>query len=205
MKMSGFENCEQDDDFVVFFDHDDFLGQDLLYYMKKAYDKFPDTEMFSTNYASVSYYNNQVYSNGVTYFGGEQCDETKIINVGNIYYEFPTNIKIYKNFHPFKAAMIPKIISKKAVRNGKFTFITDTCQNDDALWPVLSHSLAETYIPVVGYIYVAYITDYITTSCNSSLPVSDTAEQYIQYCDGYEKLLNVLEYKKYRNTYNIES
>lgn len=204
MKMLGFSYCKNDDDFAVFLDHDDWLGSNILCHVQRGYMEFQDTEMFSTKYTSVLYNKGQVYTNMVTFFGGEKCEETNKIKVGPLSYTFKQNQDVYKSFHPFKATMHPKIISKKVIRDGKFSFITDTRVSDDVMWPVLSHSLVETYIPAIGYIYVAYISDYVTNSCDSKRKPSETAKRYAKCCEEYEKMLTEIGYKKNKNIYNIK-
>jgi len=204
MKMLGFKYCKQDDDFVVFLDHDDFLGSNILTHMRQACEEFPNTEMFSTKYTSLSYKNNQLYTNIVTFFGGQKCEDTKTVKIGPITYTFAKNQDVYKSFHPFKATMHPKIISKKLIRDNRFTFITDTMTGDDQMWPVVSHSFVETYIPAIGYIYVAYLTDYLTNSCDKKRSPSETSRRYAKCCEEYEKMLNEIGYKKEKNVYNIK-
>lgn len=205
MKMLGFSYSKDDDDFVVFLDHDDWLGSNILCHVQRAYKEFPDTEMFSTKYTSVSYSNGRVYTNLLTFFGGEKCEETNSLKVGPLTYTFERSQDVYRSLHPFKAAMHPKIISKKVMRDGRFTFIADTRVSDDTIWPVVSHSFVETYIPAVGYIYVAYLSDdYISNSCDPQRKPSETAKRYAKCCEEYEKMLTEIGYKKHKNIYNIK-
>lgn len=200
MKTYGFKHCVQDNDFVVFLDHDDFLGTELLKYIRLAQTQYPDTEMISTNYTSMVYDHGNIMTNLETYAGGETCGSTDTIYIGDIYFKFNGKQDIYKNNHPFRSAICPKIISKQALRDNKFKFVTDTERMDDFAWPIMTHALIETYIPITGYVYMAYDPSNPSNSCCPERIVSENARQIENRCLEYEKVLYEFGYKKHRNT-----
>lgn len=199
MKMEGFTHCKQDDDFVIFLDHDDFLGQNLFKYIALAKEQYPDTEMISTKYTNLVYSDNQILTSLETYAGGTKCESSNVIYIGDMYYSFGYEQDIYKNVHPFKAMMCPKIMSKKLIRDKRFEFVQDTGKIDDVCWPIMSHSFIETYIPIVGYVYVGYNAEFSTNSCDPYIEISETTQKYGNICHEYEIMLNDIGYKKQRN------
>ena len=173
MKMYGFYHCLQDNDFCIFLDHDDFLYADTLTHIHNAYAKFPDTEMIGMDYTSMAYVDGQCLDNIKTFIGGEPHGAIDNIFIDNYYFSFKQPQKIWRNTHPYKACIHPKIIKKNVIRYNRFLFITDTETMDDFAWPIMSHALKETYINKIGYVYVAY------NGSNSVLgrKVSETANQ----------------------------
>ena len=206
MKMFGVSHTVQDNDFVIFLDHDDFIGNNLLYHLSLAKTQYPHTEMVSTNYTSIMYDNdnNKIYTNKETYAGGSPCGKTRILYIDNCYFKFDDVFDIYKNIHKYKAAMCPKIMSKNLIRENRFSFIEDTMTLDDATWPVQSHAFIETYIPIIGYVYVGYSRGYISTS-GMNFPVSDNANNAVYACETYSKYLDSTGYMKNRNELLIKS
>ena len=201
MKLEGFKHCTQDNDFVIFLDHDDFLGNDLLKSIKLAHIQYPYTEMVSTKYTSMIYDSGKIILNTKTYAGGTPCESSNIIYINDIYIKFD-NAKqdIYKNEHPFKATLHPKIMLKSVIRDKRFSFIEDTERLDDICWPVMSHSLIETYIPIIGYVYVGYMGNHHSNSCIPTRFISETSKKYTKYCADYEKMLSEIGYVKPKNT-----
>lgn len=206
MKMFGVSNCVQDDDFVVFLDHDDFLGNYLLHHMSFVKTQYPSTEMVSTNYTSMTYncMCNSVFTNIETYAGGTPCGSTDTIYIDNHYFKFDSEFDIYKNIHAYKAAMCPKIMSKKTIREKRFSFIEDTRTLDDVTWPIQSHSFTETYIPIIGYVYIGYSGGYTSTS-GIGYPTSETASKAISACFSYGEYLDSIGYEKHRNELLIKN
>ena len=200
MKMYGFFKCMQDNDFCIFLDHDDFLYNDSLIHIHNAYGKFPDTEMIGMDYTSMVWNGSTVFDNTKTLIGGHPCGELDRIYVDGYFWGFNQPQKIWRNTHPYKACIHPKIIKKNIIRDNRFSFITNTETMDDFGWPILSHALKETYITKIGYVYIAY------PGSNSVLDrkVSETAINIKKICNEYDKLLESMNYKKPRNIYNPE-
>ena len=201
MKMEGFKNCVQDDDFCIFLDHDDMILPNLLLNISKAINYYPNTEMVSTDYTSLCYFNGSIYTNTKTFMGGVENGSIDKLLFGNLYYKFSQSpLKVWTNTHSWKANTKPIIVKKQAIRSGKFSFIENTPTLDDCLFPVMSHSLLETYIKMVGYVYVAYIKGHRTNSTKGRQP-SKEAVEFIEICKNYETLLNLSGFAKQRNIY----
>ena len=203
MKMLGFKNCIQDNDFVLFLDHDDFLCTDILHHVHQATIQYPQTEMISSYYTSMIYNNGRVYNNIKTYAGGEPCDSSKFISIGDMWFEFDLPQDIYCNKHPYLGILHPKILSKKLIRDHRFTFIEDTERMDDYAWEVLSHAFIETVIPLPGYVYMGYDKSDPSNSCISSRKISETAINAKNSCEQYKKFLDSIGYTKQRNIYIV--
>lgn len=202
MKHLGFSNCVQDDDFVIFLDHDDFLGENILEHIRKAAMQYPNTEMISTRYTSIVYRDGCFMTNLKTFAGGIPCDKTEYVSIGGMWFRFKNKQDIYDNEHSFKSNLHPKIISKKAMRDHRFRFVDDTERIDDPMWCVISHSFVETHIPLVGYVYVGYSKcDIVSNSCNKERKVSDKSKRYNDICSKYAEMLEEVGYKKPRNEY----
>ena len=199
VRTAGVKNAVQDNDMVVFLDHDDFLGNCLLKYINVALRQYPDTELISTNYTSFCYSDGNITTNMTTFMGGDVCGSSDTIWVGDMYFKFQGPQDIYKMKHPWKTVSCPKIISKKAMREHRFSFIEDTETMDDVAWSVLTHSLVETYIPIVGYVYVCYSSGYLTNSCDPKNTPSETAARYAEICKQYGEMLDEMHYVKHRN------
>jgi len=203
MKMEGFKNCVQDDGFCIFLDHDDMLLPHLLKNISNAINYYPNTEMVTTDYTSFCYYDGAVYTNTKTYMGGVENGGIDKLFFGNFYYKFSQSpLKVWTNVHPWKANTKPVIIKKQAIRSGKFSFVANTPTMDDCLFPVMSHSLLETYIKMVGYVYVAYIKGHRTNSTKGIIP-SKEANEFMETCKNYETLLNMSGFAKQRNVYIV--
>lgn len=203
MKMLGFRNCVQDNDFVIFLDHDDFLYTDLFKHVRNACVQYPDTEMVTSQYTSMIYDSGYIYRNVKTYAGGTICGKAKIITLGDVWFNFKKEQDLYDNTHPYKATLHPKIMKKQVLRDHRFSFIEDTERMDDFGWSVMSHALTETHIPLPGYVYVAYSKNDPSNSCISSRKVSEKALEIRDICETYEKMLDSLGYIKHRNEYVI--
>ena len=199
VKTEGMKHARQDDDMYVFLDHDDFLGNGILSYVRLATTQYPDTEQVSADYTSICYNAGTVFTNTSTYGYGDVCGSSDTIWVDNMFFRFDEPQNIYRSVHPWKSAICPKIISKKTVRGRRFVFMKDTGVMDDVLWPVMTHSLRETSVHAVGYVYVAYVDGYFTNSCNSDIKASDTTDRYAKICETYSEMLDEIGYVKQRN------
>ena len=198
VRMSGVRNAVQDNDMIFFLDHDDFLGNGILKYIPLAMRQYPSTEMISTDYTSFCYFDGEICANLVTHMNGEVCGSSDTIWVENIYFKFPMKQDIYRIKHPWQSASCPKIISKKTLREHRFVFIEDTEVVDDIMWSTMTHSLVETQIPLVGYVYVCY-SGYLTNSCDPKNTPSETTIKYADICKQYGSLLDEIHYTKQRN------
>lgn len=203
MKMLGFKNCVQDDDFVFFLDHDDLIGENILRYIHLAKTQYPSTEMISTNYSVFLYIDGRVYSSNGQFMGGVRCGDTLRVNFGNMYFSFQEPLGVYKWYHPYLSCDCPKILSKGAVRDRRYAFIEDTEIMDDSSFDVITHSLEETYIPSIGYYYVAYKDEGMRTTSFCGKEPSETAKKYREYTNEYINLLNLMRYRKKRNICSI--
>lgn len=200
MKMDGFRNCTQDNDFCVFLDHDDMIVAHLLKNMSDAYKLYPNTEMFTADYTSFIHNKGDVTSNLVSYMGGIECGKIHFLNFGDFYYSFENNPLIrWTNPHKWKACMTPKIISKDALRRNQFMFVEDATIMDDALFRVMSHSLNETKLDMVAYVYVAYF-DFVQNS-TSNLQWEGELERFSKICDDYSEFLDKVGFVKKRNCF----
>lgn len=199
MKMLGFKNCRQDDDFVFFLDHDDLIGENILRYMRLAQIQYPSTEMISTNYSNFLYINGNVYSSRGEFMGGIRCGDTIRVNFGDMYFSFQEPLGVYRWSHPFLSCDCPKILSKGTVRDRRYAFIEDTEIMDDSAYDLITHSLEETYIPSIGYYYVGYNSDNVSTTSYCGKEPSKTAILYRDITNKYMELLNLMQYKKKRN------
>ena len=201
MKMTGFRNCTQDNDFCVFLDHDDFLYTDVLQHIHDADMLYPGRDMIGMDYTSMVYNNGRVYTNKKTYVGGEICGGLDTIWIDNIYYKFDGKQDVYRNIHPYKSPVHPEIISKKALREKRFTFVEDTETMDDCMFSVMSHALSEIYIKAIGYVYVAYFGGNRTNS-TIGRKISNTVTHNHNVCESYDKMLDSLGYVKPRVIYD---
>lgn len=203
MKMLGFKNCVQDNDFVVFLDHDDFLYADILKHVHNASVQYPNTQMITSQYTSMIYGNGSIYRNLATYAGGVVVGNTNTITLCDVWFNFKKLQDIYDNRHPYKASIHPKILKKQVLRDHQFAFIEDTERMDDFAWPVMSHALAETHISLPGYVYVAYDRTDPSNSCICNRKISDKAIEIQKNCEIYERMLDDMGYIKPRNEYII--
>lgn len=205
MKMLGFEHCTKDNDFVIFLDHDDILGERLLYYMHIAQMKYPSSEMITTKYTYFLYKNDNVYDYKVIRgIIGERCETTNRVNFGNMWFSFSNPIDVYKWSHPFISPFKPIILSKNAIKNNRYSFIKDTETGDDWVFDIITHSLEETYIPIIGYHYIKYEGDecFCTTTFDKRQP-SERAKKYREAGNSYSRMLYDMGYKKRRNTLDL--
>ena len=200
MKMDGFRNCTQDNGFCVFLDHDDMIVSHLFKNMSDAYKLYPNTEMFTADYTSFIHNKGIISPNLVSYMGGVECGEIPSLNFGDFYYNFNGSPLLrWTNTHKWKACMTPKIISKDALRRNQFLFVEDATIMDDTLFPVMTHSLNETKLDMVAYVYVVYF-DFVQNS------ISDTKSDGIvntfsETCSKYYDLLNEVGFVKKRNVF----
>lgn len=95
--------------------------------------------------------------------------------------------------------MTPKIISKDALRRNQFMFVEDATIMDDALFRVMSHSLNETKLDMVAYVYVAYF-DFVQNS-TSNLQWEGELERFSKICDDYSEFLDKVGFVKKRNCF----
>ena len=201
MKMTGFRNCIQDNDFCFFLDHDDFIYTDALKHLHDADSLYPGKDMVGMDYTSMMYNGGNIYTNKRTYAGGDVCGKLDMIWVDNIYYKFNEPQDVYRNMHPFKSSMHPEIISKKALREKRFTFVEDTETMDDCMFPVMSHALSEIYINAIGYVYVGLHGSNSTSNRN----VSNTVKMNHEVCKNYADMLSEIGYVKPRIIYDPSS
>lgn len=200
MKMDGFRNCNQDNDFCVFLDHDDMIVTHLFKNMSDAYKLYPNTEMFTADYTSFIHNNGVVTSNLVSYMGGVEFDKIHSLNFGDFYYSFENNPLIrWSNTHRWKACMTPKIISKDALRRNQFMFVEDATIMDDALFRVMTHSLNETKLDMVAYVYVVYF-DFVQNS-TSNIQSEGDVERFSKICGDYSEFLDKVGFVKKRNCF----
>jgi glycosyltransferase involved in cell wall biosynthesis len=198
MKMTGFRNCTQDDDFCIFLDHDDFLYGDTLKHIHNADLLYPGKDMIGMDYTSMVYDKGMVFTNKKTFIGGEVCGTFDTLWIDNIYYKFNGEQDVYRNIHPYKSPVHPKILSKKVLRKNRFTFVEDTETMDDCMFSVMSHALSETYIKAIGYVFVGYYG----SNSTSGRKVSDTVHKNWNACDEYAIMLNSIGYVKPRDVYD---
>lgn len=201
MKMEGFRNCVQDNDFCVFLDHDDFLYGDAIKNIYHAGSYFPNTEMVGMDYTSMMLVDGMVYTNKKTFMGGTPFRTIDSIYIDDRYYRFSGKQDVYRGTHPFKSANKPIIISKKALREKRFSFIEDTETMDDCGFAVMSHALVETYVNAIGYVYVGYKN----SNSVSRRKVSGTANLVIERCKAYGEMLDAVGYSKHRNILETEN
>ena len=201
MKMEGFRSCTQDNGFCVFLDHDDMLMPNLLKNIHDALNLYPNTEMITTDYTSFCYNNGYVYTNEKSFMGGVECGTIEKLFFGNLYYGFLQKpLKIWTNAHPWKSNTKPIIVSKKALRLNKFSFMENTQTMDDCLFGTMSHALNETYIKMVGYVYAVYFNGYRTNSVKGRVVSKETSE-LSDCCKKYGELLDKVKFKKQKNVY----
>lgn len=197
MKMYGFRNAIQDNDFCLFLDHDDFLWGGTLMNIHNADLAYPNKDMVGMDYTSMVYLDGKVYTNTATYMDGKVCGTTDSIWIDRFYFKFDGNQDIYRCKHLYKSPMCPKIISKKALREKRMLFVEDTGTMDDIAFYMLSHSLSEVYVNAVGYVYVAYRN----TTSTSGRDVSDTVNRIAAVSNSYSKILSEIGYVKHRDVY----
>lgn len=200
MKMEGFRNCVQDNDFCVFLDHDDMIMPNLLCNISNSTKMYPNTEMITTDYTSFIHNNGNITPNMVSYMGGVECGEISTLLFGDFYYLFEGNpLKIWTNTHRWKSCMTPKIVAKDSLRRNQFFFIEDTPIMDDALFPTISYSLNETKIDMVGYVYVVYF-DFIQNS-TSNIVVDNGINTLCEIIKNYSEFLDESGFVKKRNLF----
>lgn len=200
MKMEGFRSCVQDNDFCIFLDHDDFLYKDAVKNVYYAGGYFPNTDMVGMDYTSMMLVDGKVYTNKKTFMGGTPFRTIDSIYIDDRYYRFSGKQDVYRNTHPFKSANKPIIVSKRTLREGRFSFIEDTETMDDCAFAVMSHALTETYVNAIGYVYVGYRH----SNSVSGRKVSQTAELVAKRCSEYAETLSALGYRKRRNILETE-
>lgn len=197
MKMYGFRNSVQDNGFCIFLDHDDFLWGNTLKNIHNATYGHSDYDMVGMDYTSMVYIDGNVFTNKETYVGGEVCGSTDTIYIDRFYFKFSGQQDIYRNKHPFKSAMHPKIISKQALRDNRFAFVEDTETMDDCAFAIMSHALKEVYIYAIGYVYVGYYN----SNSTSGRKVSERARKIMDDSNIYGSMLSEMGYVKHRDVY----
>ena len=197
MKMYGFRNSVQDNGFCIFLDHDDFLWSNTLKNIHNAVFAYPDCDMVGMDYTSMVYIDGNVFTNKKTYVGGEVCGSTDTIYIDRFYFKFSGQQDIYRNTHPFKSPLCPKIISKRALRDNRFSFVEDTETMDDCAFAIMSHALKEVYIYAVGYVYVGYYN----SNSTSGRKVSECAKKIMDNSNIYDSMLSEMGYVKHRDVY----
>lgn len=198
VKMYGAKHAIQDDDMMIFLDHDDALGCGILKHISLAITQYPHTEMITTDYVNLCY-NGEFWNSIVSYLGGETYKIiTDPLPVGNVLIYF-NELNVYKSIHPYKAPIHPQIISKPVIRDKRITFIEDSEIGDDCIWEISTHSLIETRIPIIGYIFIAYTNGSYYTASIEGRTGSPTVSQCEDACKKYSEILDKIGYKKPRN------
>lgn len=196
-------SCDEND-FVIFLDDDDFLANHLFENIYDISYKYPEVEMISSDYISPLFDGDKVLKN-LGRFDGTKCvAEQSEIWIKNLFFKYPKGFMQWRNIHPFKSNLHPKIVKKKTIIDNRYKIFTNTEVKSDASFRVQNITLKEAYILDVGYYWVRdFKQDTVTSEYLSKKKrtPSKFALESEKLLTDFENYLTTIGFKKDRIYY----
>lgn len=195
------------DEFIVWLDHDDFLIPTVVENVDHITKLYPNCELITAEYTSLVRLEDEWGVNVISHIGEDVCIDrnTKSLKLIGIDFNYPDGLIRMSSNHPYRPALHPKIVRKRAILDNRFMLNITTNHDDQTIgaYGMSTLMLPEVHINDVQYCY--NIHWYIPhTSCAHKVPPMENQvfRTESETCEALYNILDAHNFKKNRIIYN---